>query len=110
MVKKIYNKLVRDKIPEVISKNGDIAEFSVLNDKQFAKALKQKMIEEANELALANSEDEIINELSDIEELVLAICRNNGISKDTIENQRQKKFAKRGGFSKKLLLKFVEEK
>ncbi len=36
MSKKIYNKLIRDKIPEVIRKNGGVPAISVLSEADFS--------------------------------------------------------------------------
>jgi len=67
MTKKIYNKLIRDKIPEIIAGKGDVAKVSILSDLEYTKALKTKMIEESQELQEANSREDITNELADIE-------------------------------------------
>ena len=45
-----YNKLIRDKIPEIIKKNGANPKISILDDRQFNPALKEKLVEGAKEL------------------------------------------------------------
>ncbi len=91
MNRKIYNKLVRDKIPEIIKKNKAIPKVSVLNAKQFKVALKEKLIEEAKELLAAKTDKEILNELADILELLESIALNNNITMNQIKKQKDKK-------------------
>lgn len=110
MSKKIYNKLVRDKIPEVIKNKGGVPKISILGETEFREALKIKMIEEAKELLEAQSDEDVLSELSDVEELARTIAENYGISNDEIEKRRIEKFRDRGGFKKKLFLEYVEEK
>ena len=110
MNKKIYNKLIRDKIPEIIKEGGGISEVSILDEAEFRKSLKVKITEEAKELLEAESIGDILDELSDIEELVRSIARNYDLSLEEIERHRIEKLQKRGGFEKKLFLRFVKEK
>ena len=109
MNRKIYNKLIRDKIPEIIKKNNAIPKISELSDDKFKIALKEKLVEEARELLEAKTEKEILNELSDVLQLVESIATNNNLSLGEIEKQKENKKQERGGFNKKLFLKYVDE-
>ncbi len=109
MARKRHNKLVRDRIPDVIRKNGGRPDVAVLDDPKFKRELIRKVFEEAGELKNAKTPDEVLNELVDIEELVRAIARRTGLSLKTIEKARQKKLKARGGFGKKFFLKHVDE-
>ncbi len=109
MRRKIYNKLIRDKIPEIIKKNKAVPKVLVLNAKQFKIALKEKLIEEAKELLAAKTNKEILNELADIFELLESIALNNNITMNQIKKQKEKKKKEQGGFDKKLFLKYVDE-
>lgn len=109
MNRKVYNKLIRDKIPEVIKSKGHVPKFSVMSESDFREALKIKMAEEAKELTEAKTKGDILNELSDIQELVLAIAKNYDISMDEVEEKRKKKSQERGGFKKRFLLEYVDE-
>jgi predicted house-cleaning noncanonical NTP pyrophosphatase (MazG superfamily) len=109
MNRKIYNKLIRDKIPEIIEKDNAIPKVSVLDDEKFAVALKEKLIEEAKELLDAKTQEEILNELSDILQLVESIATNINLTIAEIEKQKLAKKEKRGGFEKKLFLEYVDE-
>ena len=109
MKRKTYNKLIRDKIPEIIKKDNAIPKISILNDEQFAIALKEKLVEEAKELLEAKTSEEILNELSDVLELVESIATNNKLTITEVEKQKLVKKEKRGGFEKKLFLEYVDE-
>lgn len=104
-----YNKLVRDKIPQIIADEGRKPHTSVLDDNRYAGALKNKMVEEAHELVEAKNRDEVLNELADLEELIRATAAHHGISAAELEKARQDKFTKRGGFQQKIFLHQVEE-
>ena len=81
-----------------------------MNESDFREALKIKMTEEAKELIKVKIKEDVLNELSDIQELVMAIAKNHKLSMNEIEKKRKKKLRERGGFKKRLLLKYVDEK
>lgn len=110
MSKIIYNKLVRDKIPEIIKSKGEFPDVSQLSADDFKMALKAKMVEESQELNEATDRSEVLNELSDIAELIRAVAQNYEIPLEEIESYRLKKLRERGGFEKRLRLNSVEEK
>lgn len=70
-----YNKLIRDKIPEVIKRGNAIPKLSILNYKRFTEELKKKLIEESTELQKASGKKEILNELSDVLEIIQTVAR-----------------------------------
>lgn len=110
MKKIIYNKLIRDKIPEIIEKSGGIFKIHKLNKTEFKKELAKKILEEGKELCEAKSKADISNELSDLLELIQTIARQYKISPEKLEGSRIEKYRKRGGFEKRLFLEYVEEK
>ncbi len=105
----VYNKLVRDKIPEIIRKNGGIPASSKLTHKRFVKELKQKLIEEARELISAKSKKASIEELSDVLEVLQSIAFAAKIAWGAVEKKRKEKNTARGGFKKKIFLEHVKE-
>jgi predicted house-cleaning noncanonical NTP pyrophosphatase (MazG superfamily) len=104
-----YNKLIRDSIPEIITADNAIPKISILSDTQFTLALKQKVVEEAMELLETKSRDDVLNELSDILELVETILLDHKITKEEIEEKKLSKRNKRGGFTERLFLEYVDE-
>ena len=100
----IYNKLVRDLIPERIAESGKGFTSSVLSDRDFAEALRHKLIEEGHELFHADTRGEIINESADLLELLGAILKHHGIDWDEVFSRQTAKREESGGFSKQLML------
>ena len=99
-----YNKLVRDKIPDIIESTGKKPVVKVLQNSE--SSLREKLIEEVNEF-LASGE---IEELADILEVVFALSEEAcHASKEELLNIYQKKHDARGGFSKKIFLLDVKE-
>ena len=105
-MKDIYNKLVRDKIPEIIAGKGDIPKTKVLGDEEYYQALNQKLKEEVAEYF----ENCDIEELADIVEVILAIVKYRGVSEGDFEGMRLKKYNERGGFDERICLVDVERK
>ncbi|MFJ7666522.1 phosphoribosyl-ATP pyrophosphohydrolase [Lysinibacillus sp. NPDC097195] len=106
----VYNKLVRDKIIAIIEAKGLSYNASVLEPQDFLKAVKAKMIEEAKEFQEAQNVQDSVEELADILELVHTAMNALGISYNELEEVREHKRAKRGGFEKAIFLMDVEEK
>ncbi|MEX1995398.1 MAG: nucleoside triphosphate pyrophosphohydrolase [Candidatus Saccharimonadales bacterium] len=100
----IYNKLVRDKIPDIIMRTGEEAKTRTLNDKEYLKELIKKLKEEVIEFEAEPS----IEELADIKEIVIAICEALGIHAGELEDVRRKKAKTNGRFKKKIFLERVE--
>lgn len=103
-MKKIYNKLIRDKILEIIEGAGEKPYWRVLDKKEYRKELKKKVLEEAREVVSAESKKDLINELTDVQELIDALLIEYGITKTEFKNNQRLKNKKRGAFKKKLFL------
>lgn len=103
MKKIYYNKLIRDKIPEVITQKGGKYKTRVLLKKEFEKELKKKLLEESKEL-LEAPKKELVNELSDVLEVIKSLASHYKIDFKEIEKYRIKKRKERGGFLKGLFL------
>lgn len=99
-----FNKLVRDKIPEVITNRGERVESAKLSGDALVLALRKKLVEESFEALDAKSGDELLSELADVQEVLYSLCNELNISKDHLEEERQKKFEKRGGFNSGFML------
>ncbi len=100
-----YNKLVRDKIPQLIEQQGEKAHIQILDEKEYTKELLKKLNEEVNEYL----ESQDVEELADILEVIYAICESKTITLDELEKRRLEKFYKRGGFSQRIFLINKEE-
>ena len=99
-----YNKLIRDKIPEIIERDGKVAVTEVLNDEEYLLMLNRKLQEEVDEYLESGS----VSELADIGEVMHAIMEYKGISFEQFQRVRIEKLEKNGGFKKRLLLREVK--
>ena len=102
---KIFNKLVRDKIPEKIESNNETCETRILNDKEYLNELNKKIQEELKEY-LESGE---IEELADLEEVLRAILKVKNCTYQEFEQVRLNKVDKRGAFDKKIFLISTDE-
>ncbi len=103
-----YNKLVRDKIPQIIEATGKKYRIKRLNDDDYIKYLKLKSYEELHEYCAAQSNQEAVEELADILEIINALANYHGFSMEEVEKVREEKSDKRGGFQEKIFLIEVE--
>ncbi|MBY0210641.1 MULTISPECIES: nucleoside triphosphate pyrophosphohydrolase [Priestia] len=104
-----YNKLVRDKILEIIKAEGLSYNAKILSSEELLVEVKAKMIEEANEFMEAVEKKEAVEELADILELIHASLGAYGLDFEELEAIRKEKKEKRGGFDKAIYLIEVED-
>lgn len=104
-----YNKLIRDKLPEIIKSKGADAKYKILSKKQFEKYLILKVEEEASALPSAKTKKELINELADVMEVIEEIKKLKRITDKEIKIERKKNMDKKGGFKKKIFLVWSED-
>ncbi|HHX45357.1 MAG TPA: nucleoside triphosphate pyrophosphohydrolase [Chloroflexi bacterium] len=102
-----YDKLVRDRIPEVIRTSGRRCGTRVLEEEEYRTALRQKLVEEAREAARAGPE-ELAGELVDILELIDALLAAEGIDAAAVGELRARKREERGGFEERICLLWTE--
>ena len=102
-----HKKLVRDKIPEIIRDSGNQCKILILNDNEYIGALRQKLVEEANEAATA-SPDKLAEELADVMEVINALMAATGIEPEEVKEIQQVKRSQRGGFDNRIKLLWTE--
>jgi len=105
----IYDKLVRDNIPEIIKSNDGEPYFRKLNDKEYWEYLLKKDSEELEEVRTAASLEERKKELENKLELIRAMSEFCGFTLQDIVDEADRKKEKRGGFQKRILLEKVIE-
>ena len=106
MKTKVYQKLVRDRIPEIIEADGKTCVTETLSDSRYLEMLDAKLAEELAEYQGSKS----LEELADLLEVMRAVVQARGWTWGQLEQVRQEKAMQRGGFEKKILLKEVIEK
>lgn len=94
------NKLVRDRIPEIIEASGRKPAIKVLHDQALRSALYDKLSEEHAEILNATDASAKCEELADLIEVAFALARQYGANEDELMALVQKKRSERGGFSK----------
>lgn len=105
----IYNKLVRDRIPEIIARGGKKYSTRILDNNEYIKELKKKSFEELEEYMNSTNDADSIEELADLLEIIYALAECHGVTIDKVEEIRKQKAEKRGGFKEKIFLIEVED-
>lgn len=101
-----YNKLVRDKIPKLIEQEGNLAHIKILSKEEYIQALENKLDEEVQEY----KESKELEEMADILEVLYAICKVHGYTKEQLFACNEHKFDRRGGFEQRIFLLSKEKK
>jgi predicted house-cleaning noncanonical NTP pyrophosphatase (MazG superfamily) len=97
---KVYNKLVRDRIPAIIAESGKSCTTRILEDGEYLGYLDEKLNEELAEYQQSKS----LEELADLMEVIRAVVKARGFSLEELEAIRSQKAAQRGGFEEKIFL------
>lgn len=104
-MKREYNKLVRDRVPEIFETSGRKVEYKILSDSQVLLALQEKLLEKAQNFAKRPSE----NEISDMFELMDTIIEKFQYEQMHIDYLKLKNREAKGGYTKNVYLISVEE-
>jgi predicted house-cleaning noncanonical NTP pyrophosphatase (MazG superfamily) len=102
------DKLIRDKLPEIMQKEGTKACVKVMDSDEYIARLKDKLFEEASEVSAASNYDEITNELGDLLEVMMALSEACGIPFSNVVAAGALKKAEKGGFDAKIYCEHVE--
>lgn len=105
----VYNKLVRDKIPEVIQKNGKSYSTRILSQLEHEEQLRIKLQEEMAEYLAADTAGQALEELADVLEVIHSLAGIHHSSFHEVETIRKQKSAERGGFKKRVFLEKVDD-
>jgi predicted house-cleaning noncanonical NTP pyrophosphatase (MazG superfamily) len=102
----VSKKLWRDKMIDIVEqRDGSKIHWRTLNDQEFDKEIRIKLFEEAEEVMVAHSRNELVNELADLYEAIDSLIAVNNISKEEIITEQTKRRNERGGFAER---RFVE--
>jgi predicted house-cleaning noncanonical NTP pyrophosphatase (MazG superfamily) len=103
-----FNKLIRNKLPIIMQKEGFIINSTTLSQDEYISNLKKKLIEEANEVSEANSNEELLIELADVMEVIHALAKANDLPLELIEEHRLRKLSINGTFDANNYVNYVE--
>lgn len=105
----VYNKLVRDKVPDNIATDGKRAIVTIVSGEELHAAMRRKIVEEANELSQAKTKEEVVEEIGDLLEIIAAYRKQMDISAHDVQAVMTRKLAKSGGFVQGKFLISVSE-
>lgn len=105
MAEKIYNKLVRDKIPQIIKQANKDPFSYVATVEEVKPLLLLKLIEELEEFKATPNEEE----LADILEVIDGIANVYNLEMSNVLEVKAKKLKERGGFNERIILEKVIE-
>lgn len=103
-MEKVYNKLVRDRIPEIIKKDGETPFVRKLSVKEFKTEVLKKVLEEAKEFSEARNREELLKECADLQEILMVAMDAYKIDCRELNKVRNKRKKDRGGFAKRIFL------
>ena len=104
-MKKCYDKLVRDRIPEIIETTGKTCVTEILSRDAYIQKLDEKLNEELAEYQQSKS----LEELADLLEVMDAVVKARGYTWEALTALKEEKYAARGGFEQQILLKEVSD-
>ena len=100
-----YNKLVRDRIPEILDAEGKEYSITKCNEDDILDYAKKKLLEEAMEFV----ENPCAEEAADIIEILKFMCSRIGVYEIQVEAAAISKYARKGGFQENYILEWVKE-
>ncbi|ENQ3105022.1 nucleoside triphosphate pyrophosphohydrolase [Bacillus cereus] len=105
----VYNKIVRDRVPEMILMSGKTYTSKKLSKQEYIEELSKIGIEEMREFASMQEREHAVDSLADALEVIKALAKAEGVTLEDVERVRQEKEAERGGFEKGVYLVEVSE-
>ena len=106
-MRKEYDKLVRDRIPEIIRKEGRQCEITIMSEEEYRKTLLEKLVEEAKEVTEGNP-DTWVTEIADLYEVIETLITVFNIDRQLVLAEQKKRRAERGGFEKRIRLNWAQ--
>lgn len=106
-----YNKLVRDRIPEMIVSSGATCHSVTLSEAEYRRALLEKLVEEAQEAqeAADKAHGLLIMELADIREALGALMVAYALDPAEVARIQEQRRAERGGFEQRICLLWTDQ-
>ena len=102
-----YAKLVRDKVPEMIKKDGGLLKKRILDSAGYIQELKKKFLEESRELIAAENKKETLEELADLQEIIDHLLKALRLTKTELKAKQLAKRRRVGGFKKRIYIDHV---
>lgn len=103
-----YRKLVRDLVPNIISRHGGTCEIRLMDDEEYQLALRKKVVEEAQEVASASVAD-LPLEIADLYEVIAALVTLHHLDEGAIRQVQEERARQRGKFEQRIELLWTED-
>lgn len=100
--------LVRNNRIQQMQDQGIVVNYQILDDKQYVCELKRKIVEEANEVAVADTIEELSSEIGDVLEVIDHLIDVYKLDIDNIQKLKTDKQNRIGKFDKRYKTNFVE--
>jgi predicted house-cleaning noncanonical NTP pyrophosphatase (MazG superfamily) len=104
MSHKVKNKLVRNRMISIIEKDGYVPKYKTIKGSQLKAALKNKLVEEANEVLVSKTKQNLLEELADTYQALTDLTKESGFSMVELIKEVNRKFKEKGGFRKGVFL------
>lgn len=102
------NKILRNKIPHLTSQEGGALHYKILTGREKIIKLREKLVEEANEVLMAKNDNEILEEIGDVLDVAGALVKALKFNKKDITASRKMKQKHRGSFSKSIYADYAK--
>ncbi|MCC8398830.1 MAG: nucleoside triphosphate pyrophosphohydrolase [Rickettsia endosymbiont of Labidopullus appendiculatus] len=102
------DKLIRDLVPGIMHSRGILVSARSMKGDEYIQRLKDKLLEEAQEVIEAKTPDEVSEELADLLEVIYALGKEHNLSMQQIEAKRLVKKQKDGGFDNRIYSSYIE--
>lgn len=102
------DKLIRDNMPSILRASGVQVFERIMDKEEYIERLKDKLLEEANEVITASNQKAICEEAADLLEVILSIAHLYNLSLNDIIHAAEKKRLEKGGFKNRIYTDYVE--
>lgn len=106
---KIYNKLVRDNIPNIIKASGKSCAYRKASEEERLSYIARKLLEETHELVNSHTKESILEELADLTEVIKLLMKELNISHEELTEAQIEKIKSKGGFNDFVILEKADE-
>ncbi len=98
MEKIYYNKLCRDKVPDIIASKGFECEVREVDHDEYKREIIRKVFEEASGVSNHSGREGLLKELADLMITVDAVKKEYGISNEELQTAVEQSLEEKGGY------------
>lgn len=102
------NKLIRDQLPTLMLAKGIVMHNKILDKEDYIQKLKDKLLEECQEVNESHTPQDLLDELADALEVIYALSNALEFSIEQLEEKRIEKRKQKGGFEGRVFNSHVD--